>query len=176
MSSKTTNSVTNLNYSTNTRGVIEIHAAPEILFNCIGFNIPGISTSAPLQPTPFTDIPIRGDTLIYAPLEVSFIVTEDLRNWELAVNWIEGFTAPKSPEQWINKKFEYSDATVFLYNSHNNLEIQVEFTGLTPTFVGGLRFDTTSESVVELVCDMTFEYQSFSIINIKKRQDNTNIG
>ena len=169
MTSKTTNSIGTLNYATNTRATIEIHNQPEITFNCIGFNIPGISTQSPKLPTPFTDIPLRGDTLFYTPLEISFIVTENLENFRLAVAWMEGFTAPDTPEQWIARKFEYSDATIFLYNSHNNLQVEVLFTGLTPVFIGGLRFETTAEAAVELVCDMTFEYQNYKIISVTKK-------
>lgn len=171
MTSKTTNSIKNLNYATNTRATLEIHAVPELTFNCINFNIPGISTSAPKLPTPFTDIPLRGDTLLYTPLQISFIVDEEFNNFEMAVNWMEGFTAPDSPQQWINRKFEYSDATVFIYNSHNNLQLEVTFIGLTPTYIGGVRFDTTAESVVELVSDITFEYQSYKIKRLSKREE-----
>ena len=168
MSSKTTNQVKNLNFATNTRAVFEIHAAPGISYNCNTFNCPAISTKTALQPTPFTDFPLRGDTLLYTPLELSFIVTEDLENYKMAVNWLEGFTAPHRSEEWINKKFEYSDATIFMYNSHNNLRVEIRFINLTPTYLGALRFETTSEAVVELVCDFTLEYQSFEIIGVSR--------
>lgn len=168
MSSKATNSTASLNFASNTRAALEIHSAPGISYNCTNFVIPSIQTSAAKQPTPFTDFPLRGDTLVYSPLEITFIVTENLENWNLAVAWMEGFTAPVSAQQWLDKKFEYSDATIFIYNSHNNLKLQVEFSNLTPTFIGGLRFDTTPEGVVEIMCDMTFEYQNFSVKSLTK--------
>lgn len=168
MTSKTTNNVQNLNFATNTRAVLEIHAAPGISYNSNTFAAPAISTQSVRQPTPFTDFPLRGDTLFYTPLEISFIVTEDLENWKLAVNWMEGFTAPHTSEEWIKRKFEYSDATIFMYNSHNNLKVEIKFLNLTPIYVGALRFETSSEAVVELVCDMTFDYQSFEIIGVSR--------
>lgn len=169
MSSKSTNGYTNLNFASNTRASLELHAVPELTFNCTNFAIPSISTSTAKQPTPFTDFPLRGDTLVYSPLEITFIITENLENWRLAVEWMEGFTAPHDVSEWINRKFEYSDGTLFLYNSHNNLTVQIEFTNLTPTFLGGINFDTTPDGVVELVCSMTLEYQNFIVKSIIKK-------
>ena len=166
MSSKTTNNTQNLNFATNTRAVLEIHAAPEISYNANSFICPGVSTQSVRQPTPLTDFPLRGDTLFYSPLEITFIVTENLENWKLAIEWMEGFTAPHNSQEWSDRKFEYSDATVFMYNSHNNLKVEIRFINLTPTSIGSLRFETSSEAVVELVCDMTFDYQSFEIVGV----------
>lgn len=169
MTSKTTATTRSLNFLTNTRAAIEIHAAPDITFNCNSFNVPGVTTnSAPLS-TPFTTVPIRGDTLVYEPLSLTFIVNEDLSNWRLGLTWMKGITAPESGEQFRNKKIEYSDATVYIYNSHHNMEIEVHFSGLTPTSLGGLRFDTNSEGVVEIVADMSFDYQHYTIESIRPR-------
>lgn len=160
--------LTNLNYATNTRGVLEIHRAPEVSFTATNFQIPGISTVSPLQPTPFTDFPIHGDKLTYSPLTMSFIVTEDLKNWRLLILWMYSFTNPIDFENWDDSNEKYSDATIFMYNSHNNLEIEILFKELIITSIDGLTFDTTSESTDELICTVTFDYQNYDIVAIKR--------
>lgn len=158
-----------LSFLTNTRAVLEIHAVPDISYNCHNFSIPSISTSAPRLATPFTDIPMRGDTLSYAPLDITFLVDENLENWKTMVGWLEGITAPHTGDEFKNKKLEYSDATIFVYSSHNNLVLEVAFKNLTPTSLGGLTFDTTNESTIELTADVSFDYQSYEVVSIRKR-------
>lgn len=168
MNNKIANNTKALSFATKTRAAIEIHAIPDLSYNCINFSIPGISTNPVKYATPFTDMPIRGDTLVYSPLDITFIVDENLINWQETVKWLEGITAPHSGDEFKNKKIEYSDATVLVYSSHNNAVLEVAFKNLTPVSIGNLSFDTTDESTTELTADVSFEYQSFTVKSIKR--------
>ena len=168
MTSKTTNSQSSLNFLTPSRAVLEIHGSPDLSFNCTTFAIPSISTNSPKFATPLTDIPMRGDTLVYAPLDITFLVKEDLSNWIRAVEWLEGLTAPRHGSQFTNKKLEYSDATIFIYSSHNNVMLEVKFNNLVPTHLGAIRFDTTNDGVQEITADLTMEYQNYEINGITR--------
>lgn len=168
MSSKSTNNQNSLNFLTPSRAVLEIHAFPDLSFNCTAFNIPSISTTSPKFATPNTDIPMRGDTLVYSPLDITFLIKEDLSNWIKAVEWLEGFTAPKHGSQFTNRKVDYSDATIFIYNSNNTAVLEIKFNNIVPNMLGAVRFDTTNDSVLELTADMNFDYQNFEIIGVKR--------
>ncbi len=151
------------NYTTGTRATFLIPEKDNLSFTATRWAIPGVSTSAPRQPTPFTDMPHRGDKLVYSPLTIEFIVTEDLSNWLELYNWLVGFTAPQSPNQWIHRTETYLDGAIILYSSHNNKLLEVAFKNLTPVDLSEIPFQTDDNETQIIKATVTFEYESFEI-------------
>ena len=73
---------------------------PNITYFCQTFNLPGLSMSEIVQNTPFVDLYVHGDKAQYEPLDLTFMVDEDLRSWLEMHNWITGLTFPKNFEQY----------------------------------------------------------------------------
>lgn len=151
------------NYTTGTRATFLIPEKNNLSFTATRWAIPGVATSAPRQPTPFTDMPHRGDKLVYTPLTIEFIVTEDLSNWLEIYNWLVGFTAPQHPSQWINRTETYLDGSMMLYSSHNNKLLEVAFKNLTPVDLSEIPFQTEDNETQIIKATVTFEYESFEI-------------
>ena len=50
-------------------------------FFCQKVNVPGISSQNTVQATPFIDLPIPGDKMLYDQLDIEFLVDEELSSW-----------------------------------------------------------------------------------------------
>ena len=155
--------ITSLNYTTNTRAVLQIHGLEKVSFATTDWPLPGLSLNSTRQPTPFTDFPIRGDKLQFKPLNINFIVTSRLENWKELYDWFVGLSAPRKFDEFCQKPMEYTDATLHLYTGKQNKFAEVLFTNLVPVDLGDIQFNTQAESTEETFCSATFEYQSYNI-------------
>ena len=115
--SSLTRQPTKLDYAAATQFKFNIIKLPKVEFFCTSVNIPGITLGETSQATPLKDIPIPGDKLNYASLNVSFLVDENLENYREIHGWLTGLGFPRSHEQFetfINAgkdRFPTSNAT-----------------------------------------------------------------
>src|SRR5689334_20118145 len=56
--------------------------------------MPTVSTNAAVQENSRARIYRHGDRLEYGPLEITFIVDEDLKSYEQAYDWLRSLTSP----------------------------------------------------------------------------------
>lgn len=161
------------NFLTSSRGTLMLSGLPDVSFTLTQYNLPGVSTSSARYPTPFTDIPFRGDTLVFNPLVVEFIVLEDLSNWQELFNWIVGITAPTNPKEFTNKPHEYMDGILIAHSSHNNPIFEIDFKNLVITDISDIQFNTTDSDSQHMTCTATLDYQNFELrmINSKHKQN-----
>ena len=66
----------------------ETRKIPNVTYFVQTANIPGMSTSEFLRETPFKAIPTVGDTLEVETLDITFVVDEDLANYQEIINWL----------------------------------------------------------------------------------------
>ncbi len=127
-------------------------------------SLPSVSTTAILQPTPLSEIKRHGDKLIYHPYTIEFIVDEDLRVWEETYTWLSGYTFPTSFKQYqdVKKAGIYKDATLIVNTNSQNENFRIRFKNCFPVALGEIRFNTTDSSG-SYICDVTFEYDTFSL-------------
>ena len=57
-----------------------------------------------LQPTPFSDIPIEGEKLTFDQLNISFLVDEDLQNYQEIYSWLLSMGFPDNFTQFTSLK------------------------------------------------------------------------
>ena len=74
---------------------------PDITFHCQQVNLPGINLGEPAFSTPFSTQPVPGDTLQYEPLNLQFMVDENMANYKILYNWIVALGFPESYDQYI---------------------------------------------------------------------------
>jgi len=89
-----------LDYNSPTQFRFGINQLPKVEFFTTAANIPDISLGELVIPTPYKNIPIVGDRVTFANLDISFIVDEYLENYISIHNWILGIGFPKSREQF----------------------------------------------------------------------------
>ena len=129
-----------------------IQKLPGITFFCQQANLPGIMLGEPIFATPFSTQPIPGDTLSYQPLELQFMVDENMQNYKVLYNWIVALGFPESYEQYINQQSgdttaysdlakNYSDATLQILSGTNVPSQIVQFVDLFPVSIDSVVFD-----------------------------------
>ena len=90
-------------YASPTQFKFSILKLPKVEYFCTAVNIPGISLGgAPVQQTPFKDIPLPGDKLTYEPLQMTFMVDENLENFQEIHGWLVGLGFPRDHSEFRN--------------------------------------------------------------------------
>ena len=166
----------------------DILKVPNVQYFTTEVNLPGIAFSGDaIMNTRYTAIPFMGDTINFSPLELQFLVQEDLANWKEIHDWMTGIGFPKSPKQFesaINQGNETnpkpntrksgvanpsvltSDATLTILTNKNNPVLQVNFRNLYPTSLSGLQYDTKDTDSTQLTASVTFNYDIYEIATL----------
>jgi len=182
---------TKFDYASPTQFKFQLQKLPKVEYFTTACNIPGISLSTALQPTPLKDIPLPGDTVEFNDLEITFLVDENLENYREIHGWMYGIGFPKDRGQYsaliaANKdrfpttgkdsqshdagKVKYgavplgpifSDATLNVLTSKNTANIEVRFSDVFPTALSGLNFDQQADDVNYLTATVTFKYKIY---------------
>ena len=186
----------NLDYLSPTQFKFQITKLPKVEFFCTSVNIPGITLGETSQATPLKDIPIPGDKLSYASLNVSFLVDENLENYREIHARLTGLGFPRSHTQFetfINAGKDrfptsnataknrdagrsqdqgydvgayYSDATLSVLSSKNNPVLEVRFRDLYPTSLTGLSYDQQAGDTSYLTGDVSFSYNIYEFATV----------
>ena len=196
----TTNSLlrqpTKLDYASPTQFKFSIIKLPKVEYFCTSVNIPGISLGDASQATKFKDIPIPGDKLTYEPLQMTFLVDENLENFQEIHGWLVGLGFPRSHTEFQNLlssgndrfpnrntnnvstevgKVKYaaadagptlSDATLTVLSSKNNAQVEVRFRDVYPTGLTGLAYNQQAGDVDYLTATVSFSYLIYDFANV----------
>ena len=191
----TTNSLsrqpTKLDYASPTQFKFSIIKLPKVEYFCTAVNVPGITLGGALsQATPLKDVPIPGEKLTYEPLQMTFLVDENLENFQEIHGWLVGLGFPRDRSEFQNlvsagnDRFPaknqsvsneigkvkygaantggiYSDATLTVLSSKNNSEIEVRFRNMFPTGLTGLDYNQQAADVDYLTATVDFSYQIY---------------
>ena len=93
---------TKLDYASPTQFKFSILKLPKVEYFCTAVNIPGIELSGASQATSLKDIPIPGNKLTYEPLQMRFIVDENLENFQEIHGWLVGLGYPRDHSEFQN--------------------------------------------------------------------------
>lgn len=152
-----------------------IQKLPNVNFYCQAANLPGISVGDPDYSTPFAQIPVPGDKAIFEPLQITFLVDENLENYLSIQRWIMALGFPINYEQYVSFISEdqrgvtsdlaknYSDGTLIVLNNQNNPIHTVTFVDLFPVAIDQLSFTNTVEDVQYITCNASFRYSYFKV-------------
>lgn len=180
-----------LDYASPTQFKFNLTKLPKVEYFCTSVNIPGIALPGKRQSTPLADIPLPGEKVDFSPLEVTFMVDENLENFKEIFGWIMGIGFPKDYNQARallgagadrfptttgsdlttdpgKVKYGatsiggiYSDATITILSSKNNPVQEVRFADLFPTGLSGLQYGQQATDVDYLTATATFEYSRY---------------
>jgi hypothetical protein len=148
---------------------------PYVQFFVQDVNIPGLSTSPPIQATPFVNVPIAANKLTYEYFVMTFIIDEGLWSWQSVQNWLYGIAFPESFAQFRsltmqqriqikNQKPQYSDGILTVFTNKNNPILKVQFTDLFPVSLSGIQFSTKQDASTILTATATFGFAHYDII------------
>ena len=167
---------------------------PLVEFFVQSANIPGINLGSATQTNPLYDIPLPGDKITYAALDMSFLVDENLNNYKEIHDWILGLGFPSNNQQFqdlqsagsdrfpgssrstaatgtstpqpLNEGGIYSDAILTVLNSKNIAKTEIRFQNVYPTSLGGLNYDVRQTDVDYLSASVSFNYMNYDIVQI----------
>ena len=195
----TTNAIdrqpTKLDYASPTQFKFSILKLPKVEYFCTQVNLPGISISDNYtQPTPFRDIPLPGEKLRYEPLSMTFLVDENLENYQEIHGWLRGLGFPGGHEEFKKLldagsdrfptsknstlgdagrvKFNapdtggiLSDSTLSILTSKNNPVTEVRFRDCFPISLSSLQYKQQATDTDYLTATVTFEYKIYDFAN-----------
>ena len=172
------NQVDNRNYLSPIGFKFSITKVPKADFFSNSASIPGINLGFALQPTYLKDIPVPGDKLTFADFTLKFFVDEDMTNYLEVHNWLRGLGFPESVQEHLDLKKgdvynpstsfkdqmnEYSDASLFIYNSNFNEVARIDFKDVFPVSLSTINFDATATDVNYVTAEATFKYSIYNI-------------
>ena len=182
---------TKQDYADPTKFKFNILKLPKVEYFCTQVNLPGIALADNYaQPTPFRDIPLPGEKLNYESLVITFIVDENLENYQEIHGWLRGLGFPGGHEEFKNlldsgadrfptskgtvlgdagrSKFGaantgglFSDATLTILTSKNNAVTEVRFSDVFPISLSGLQYDQQANDTDYLKATVTFNYKIY---------------
>ena len=112
---------------------------PMVDYFCQRVSIPGITSSSIVQTTPFADVPIEGDHLVFEDLSLDFIVDEDLKNYIEIFDWLKAIGFPDN------------------FGQYNSQEEELK-SDIFPVALGAINFDTNATSLEPIVVNAIFRY------------------
>jgi hypothetical protein len=173
------NQIQNRNFLAPVGFKFTLNRAPKVAFFSNSANIPDITLGVAIQPNYLNDIPVPGDKMEFGDFTLRFLVDENLENYMEIQNWMRGLGFPESLNEiyeWqnSNEKFEqpnrsqmnlYSDGTLIVLNSNQNLNFQVVFRSMFPYSLSTLDFDATDQDIQYLTADVSFKYMLYNIVD-----------
>lgn len=140
-------------------------------FFCQNINLPGVSLGEVVKPSPFLDMYAPGTKLQYSPLNISFIIDEELQSWRNLYDWFISIADPDGFEkrkvnQEIQTMKNYSDATLSVLSALNNPVMRIQFSNIFPLTMSDITFDTTVSADTIITASATFRYQSYKYLTL----------
>ena len=153
-------------------------------------NIPGVSLGQAVQATPFTDMPVVGEKLTYDDFYFTFIVDEQLKNYQEMHNWLVNIGFPASGSQFKGQarpdgttrasqqiidrstpgqvvdmvdRTLYSDIELFILSSKNNPVVKIQMFESFPTSLTAIEYSSGETDTTYAECTCTFAYSYFTI-------------
>ena len=148
------------NYLNPTSFVLQLDSVtyPTAEFTIQTMILPDISVAGAPFVTPSRNIAIASDKIEYGAFECSFLVDEELVNYQEIHDWI--YNQVEDNQSSSNVR----DLTLNIMSSANNLVKQIRFIDAYPTSLSSLPFDITTTDVEYLTAMVSFNYSYFQIV------------
>jgi hypothetical protein len=115
-------------------------------------------------PSRFRNLPIiPGGGVTFGDLSVSFIVDEDLTNYNSIYKWIRDNGNADEMARTTSETDIYTNGQLHIVTSQYNPAFIVDFRNIFPVSLTGLQFDATITDVEYITADVTFKHQQFFI-------------
>lgn len=145
------------------------HRTPNLVYFCQSIKIPAVSLSNATQPSPFaTPISIPTSKLEFQFLEITFPISEDMKNWSEIYNWMTAIPPTRDYSGITEYKEIYSDATLVLLNSASRPFLKIDFINCFPVLLSDVTLSTTVTDILPIMCEAEFRYTGYKVEYIDK--------
>jgi hypothetical protein len=155
----------NTNFLQPTKFLLTFDRVGAMQYFCQMVNLPGISLDDATRTTPFVNLYSPGTKLTYNPLNVTFIVDEDLVTWQNIQSWLNKIANPEGFEgRNVKPTDNVSDATLTILTNLNNSNLRVYYHNVFPTGLSDIDFDTKQSADDIITASATFRYDYYEIL------------
>ena len=119
--------------------------------------VPGMELGTAAIPTPFVQLADPGN-LSYSPLQVTFMVGENMKDYLEIFNWMVGLGYPDQLGQYQRK---LKDGNVLILDSSYKTVVNVRFHNLYPISISDLNFDSTLSEIQYATATISFNFDRF---------------
>jgi len=146
---------------------------PNCSYFCQKVAIPSMVLGTAVQSTFFSDIPVEGEKLSFDPLNISFVVDEDMQNYQEIYNWLlsigfpdehSQFTSLQKPPNNNQTDGMYSDISILVNTNKAKPSYNIVFKDAFPITLGSIEFDAAAESLDPIIVDASFMFTSIFTI------------
>ena len=130
--------------------------APNVQYFLQGFSIPSVSVNETIIPRGKQNVYAPGDTIVYEPLTVTMMVSEDMDNFKEIYDWLYREIDSNTMQE------KYDDVTIYILTSKNNPNKKLIFRNVFPTSIGNIAFTVVEADVVYATVDVTLRYDYFT--------------
>lgn len=123
---------------------------------CINSPLPAVSANSIAQAFRNRPNSFPGEKVEYAPLDIRYMVTENMDNYIELFNWMVSNAN--------DGEIKYADVILHVMSSSNNVIRQIKFIDAFPSALGPIDFHTQNTDVEYVIGDATFTYSSFEFI------------
>lgn len=168
------NTPSNRNFLSPVNFAFRIKKAPLVNFFIQKVNLPSITVPNLDVKNEHVTAPYPGEHLTFAPLQLEFMVDEDLINYLEIHNWITALGKPDSYQQYKDIQDIpdytgdgiYSDISLFVLNSLKAHNYEIVFTDAFPISLSQLVFDSRDADIKFITATATFKYTQYSIVSL----------
>ena len=112
-----------------------------------------------------------GTKLDYSPLDIEFIVDEELQTWKNLYNWFISIADPdgfekRTVREELQRSEHFSDATLTILSSLNNPILRIQFRNLFPVTMGDINLDTRLSADNIVTVSASFRYESYTYLTL----------
>jgi len=162
--------------------VMQFARLPMTTFTIQEVNLPSVTARSAVVNTPGINTKHLPDRLTYDPLTITFLVDEEFRAWRELYSWMYGMvggpdrsvTTADFVESQINFVYPHdkagrTTAGLTIINAAKIPLLRFVFHNVYITSLGQIQFATTSiDPITPLTCQATFEYDYYSIVQVRR--------
>jgi hypothetical protein len=144
------------NILTNVQYKLDIHNLPNTTYWAQTTFLPTVQLEGGVLPSPGRDIPVPGHKLEFESLTVTFLIDQDLRNYEEIYYWMVRIGVENDFSAMT------SDMTLHFLTGQMNIARSIKFIGAYPTTLTEVAVQSDDSDAVQVVGNVIFQYQYFT--------------
>ena len=149
-----------LNPAKSTSFVFSITHRKDISLRIQNSTVGSVNLGATPFPGRIADLLLPSNKLDFGPMNLRFVVSEDLREWFEIYKWMIAIT--KASDAHLS---ETETAELTVLDSNNREVMRVIYSGIYPLTLGELTYSIADEEV-SLVADLTVQFDKFDLVNV----------
>ena len=164
-------------YAQNSQFRVTFPNFPVTEYFCTEINVPGVTMAQVDRPSSLANIPMVGDSISYENFTMTFIVDEELKNFQEMYDWMVNIGFPYKHSQYksierrdrqgtgganrIGDRQLYDDLIITILSSKNNPVVRCKLFEAFPISLSGLTYTQTNPDVEYLTSSVEFAYMYY---------------